>query len=510
MSNLPLLSILIWLPIVGALAIFILGGERRPLLAQRIAFLTSLITIVLCIPLWQGFDSQSVAFQFVENKAWLPNLNINYALGIDGFALPLIILTCFFTPIVILAAWNTINKQIAHYMAAFLVMQGLMCGVFSAIDSILFYVFWESMLIPMFLIIGIWGGPQRIYATIKFFLYTFFGSIFLLIAIIYLYSLTSHQGLAEPFSILTFHQVKIDIIAQKWIFFAFLIAFAVKVPMWPVHTWLPDAHVQAPTGGSVILAAIMLKMGAYGFLRFILPIVPDASRMFSFHVIVLSLIGVVYIGFVAITQKDMKKLIAYSSIAHMGFVTLGFFLVFSLTSNSFQHDAAIMGIEGAYVQMISHGFISAAMFLCIGVLYEQMHSREIMSYGGVASKMPWFAVFYILFAMGNIGLPGTSGFVGEFFVILAAFQSNIWFAFFAAMTLILGAIYTLWMVKRVLWGEITNESVQKLNDINAKQALYLSILAFMVLLIGLWPHPLIEVTQQSVQQLINHIELPKY
>lgn len=510
MSSWPLLSLLIWVPILGAALLFLVGGEKRPHYAKSIALLVSILCLLLCIPLWQGFDATSTGFQFVESRPWFPALSIQYHLGVDGFALPLIILTCFFTPLVVMSAWRVIEKQAAHYMAAFLVMQGLMCGVFAALDAILFYVFWEGMLIPMFLIIGIWGGHNRVYATIKFFLYTFLGSVFLLIALIYLHLSAVDQGFQESFSILTFHNLPLSLEVQKWIFFAFLVAFAVKVPMWPVHTWLPDAHVEAPTGGSVVLAAIMLKMGAYGFLRFMLPITPDASRYFDLLIIALSLIAVVYIGFVAIVQKDMKKLIAYSSIAHMGFVTLGVFIAFSLLNQGQNFPVASMGLEGAYIQMISHGFISGALFLCVGVLYDRMHSREIASYGGVANRMPIFAALFVLFAMGNVGLPGTSGFVGEFLVILSAFQANAWYAFFAASTLILGAAYTLWMIKRVVFGDIANQEVAALNDINRREGFILGVLALMVLLFGLWPQPLLEVTHTSTQQLLEHIVKPKF
>ncbi|MCS5710503.1 NADH-quinone oxidoreductase subunit M [Candidatus Berkiella aquae] len=505
---LPLLSTLVWLPIVGGLLIFALGGQKNPRLARWMALLISLVCLGLCVPLWQGFDAQAVGFQFVEHKAWFPWLNINYDLGVDGFAMPLIILTCLFTPLVIISAWEVIEQKVALYMVSFLMMQGLMCGVFAAMDAILFYVFWEAMLVPMFLIIGIWGGPNRIYATIKFFLYTFLGSVFLLVALIYLYWQTKTTG-TPGFAISAFADLSLPLLSQKWILVAFLLAFAVKIPMVPVHTWLPDAHVEAPTGGSVVLAAIMLKMGGYGFLRFMLPIVPDASREWQWLIIGASLVAVVYIGLVAIVQKDMKKLIAYSSIAHMGFVTLGIFISFALLNQDALSTAA-MGINGAYVQMISHGFISGALFLCVGVLYDRVHSRQIADYGGVVNTMPLFASFFVLFAMANSGLPGTSGFVGEFFVILAAFHAEPLYAFLAALTLILGAAYTLWMIKRVVFGEVSNQHVAQLTDLNGREATVLTVLAFLVLLFGIWPEPLVEVTQTTTKALLAQISQPKY
>ena len=504
-----LLSMLIWFPILGALLIFAVGGDKNPQRARWLALLFSLISVGLCIPLWLGFDPNITDYQFLEKHLWFPALDIHYDLGVDGFAMPLIILTCFFTPLVVISAWQVIEKRVAHYMAAFLVMQGLMCGVFAAMDAILFYVFWEGMLIPMFLIIGIWGGPNRIYATIKFFLYTFLGSVLLLISLIYLHLQAIQGGVTDTFAITSFHHLPLSLISQKWIFVAFLIAFAVKVPMVPVHTWLPDAHVEAPTGGSVVLAAIMLKMGAYGFLRFILPIVPDASREWQWLIISLSLIAVVYIGLVAIVQKDMKKLIAYSSVAHMGFVTLGIFIAFALLNDNSVQTAA-MGIDGAYFQMISHGFISGALFLCVGVLYDRVHSRQIADYGGVVNTMPLFASFFVLFALANAGLPGTSGFVGEFLVILPSFQANPLVAVFAALTLILGASYSLWMIKRVVFGEVANNNVAALKDANGRELLFLSILAFLVLLFGIWPKPIVDVTHTTTLHLLQHIGLPKY
>jgi len=418
---------------------------------------------------------------------------------VDGFAVPLILLTTFFGPLVVIAGWEVIQKKVHQYMAAFLIMEGLMVGVFSALDGLLFYVFFEAMLIPMFLVIGMWGGPNRVYATIKFFLYTFLGSVFMLVGLIYLFI---QSGTWE---ILQWHDFPLSMEVQRWLFFGFLAAFAVKIPMWPVHTWLPDAHVEAPTGGSVILAAVMLKIGGYGFIRFSLPITPDASAALDWLLIGLSLIAVVYIGFVALAQQDMKKLIAYSSISHMGFVTLGLFIAFAIFRNSDSGQGAALGVEGAMVQMISHGFISGALFLCVGVLYDRVHSREIKDYGGVVNTMPWFAFFAVLFLLANSGMPGTSGFVGEFMVILASFKASFWFAFCAGLTLILGAAYSLWLVKRVIFGDIANSNVRELNDINAREALVLGVLAVAVLLIGLWPSPLVDLMHSSVAHLLEHI-----
>jgi len=463
----------------------------------------AVLTFLVSIPLYTGFDVTTAAMQFEENVPWVEAFQINYHLGIDGISMPLILLTTFITILVVAAGWEVIQNKPSQYMAAFLIMEGVMVGVFAALDAMLFYVFWEAMLIPMFLIIGIWGGPNRVYATIKFFLYTFFGSVFMLVALIYMYF---QSGSME---ILAFHDLKLGLNAQILIFIAFLMAFAVKVPMWPVHTWLPDAHVEAPTGGSVILAAIMLKIGGYGFLRFSLPITPDASSELDWLIITMSLIAIVYIGFVALVQQDMKKLIAYSSIAHMGFVTLGFFIAFMIFDNADVTSGVILGMQGGMVQMVSHGFISAAMFLCVGVLYDRMHSRQIADYGGVVNTMPWFAAFMVFFAMANAGLPGTSGFVGEFMVILASFRANFWFAFLAATTLIVGAAYTLWMVKRVVFGDIANDQVAALKDINKREFLILSALAVFVLILGLWPAPLIEVMDASIENLVKHIAISK-
>ena len=498
----PILSVTIWLPIIGGLLV-LMSGDKAPNVPRWGALLVAVLTFFLTIPLYTGFDTSTPQMQFVENAPWIPAFNVNYHLGVDGISMPLILLTSFITILVIIAGWEVIQYKPSQYMAAFLIMEGVMIGVFAALDAMLFYVFWEAMLIPMFIIIGVWGGPRRVYATIKFFLYTFLGSVFMLVALIYMYF---KSGSME---ILAFHDLKLGMTEQVLIFIAFLLAFAVKVPMWPVHTWLPDAHVEAPTGGSVILAAIMLKIGGYGFLRFSLPITPDASHALDWMIIGMSLIAVVYIGFVALVQQDMKKLIAYSSIAHMGFVTLGFFIVFMILARSDVQAGAVLGVQGGMVQMVSHGFISAAMFLCVGVLYDRLHSRQIADYGGVVNVMPWFAAFMVFFAMANAGLPGTSGFVGEFMVILASFRADFWFAVLAATTLIVGAAYTLWMVKRVVFGEVTSEGVAALQDINAREALVLGSLAVAVLLLGLWPAPLIEVMDASIGNLVQHIGVSK-
>ena len=498
----PILSLTIWLPIIGGILV-LASGDKVPNATRWTALIVAILTFIVSLPLYSGFDISTAEMQFVERTPWITLFNIEYYLGVDGISMPLIILTTFISVFVIIAGWEVIQYKPSHYMAAFLIMEGVMVGVFSALDAMLFYVFWEAMLIPMFLIIGVWGGPNRVYATIKFFLYTFFGSVFMLVALIYMYFQSG------SFDILVFHDLKLGLTEQILIFVAFLMAFAVKVPMWPVHTWLPDAHVEAPTGGSVILAAIMLKIGGYGFLRFSLPITPNASSELDWVIITMSLIAVVYIGFVALAQSDMKKLIAYSSIAHMGFVTLGFFIVFMIANNPAANGGAQLGMEGGMVQMISHGFISAAMFLCVGVLYDRMHSREISSYGGVVHTMPVFAGFMVFFAMANAGLPGTSGFVGEFMVILASFRADFWFAFLAATTLIIGAAYTLWMVKRVVFGEVANDQVAALQDINKREFLILGSLAVAVLVLGLWPAPLVEVMDASISNLLKHIAVSK-
>ena len=498
----PILSLIIWLTILGGVLTLVVGDQR----SRMLALIISIIAFVLSLGLYMGFDNSTAQMQFVEFAEWLPSFGINYSLGVDGISAPLIILTTFINVIVVISAWEVIKDKPAMYLACFLIMTGFMVGVFAATDAILFYVFFEATLLPMFLIIGIWGGPRRVYATIKFFLYTFLGSVFMLVALIYMGSK------ADSFAIQALHDLVLSNKAQTLIFFAFFVAFAVKIPMWPVHTWLPDAHVEAPTAGSAVLAAIMLKMGGYGFMRFSLPIVPDASQQLAWLVILFSLIAVVYIGFVALAQADMKKLIAYSSISHMGFVTLGMFVIFGIIAKSadgVESGHAVMALEGAMVQMISHGFISAAMFLCVGVLYDRVHSREIADYGGVVNTMPVFAAFIVFFAMANAGLPGTSGFVGEFMVILATFKANFWFAFLAASTLILGAAYTLWMVKRVIFGDVANDNVAALTDINQREKIMLALLAAMVLFFGLWPQPMVDMMHATIENLVAHVTTSK-
>jgi NADH-quinone oxidoreductase subunit M len=496
MHGFGLLSVLIWLPILAGVAVLVLG-ERSIVLGRWLALLAALATFVISIFAYTGFDTHTASLQFLEKLSWIPSLSAYYGIGVDGISLPLVLLTTFMTIPVIIAGWTVIVQRPAQYFAAFLIMEGLMVGVFCATDALLFYFFWEAMLIPMFLIIGIWGGPRRVYATIKFFLYTFLGSVLMLAALIYMY-VKGHD-----YAIAALQALPLSLSEQRWIFLAFLLAFAVKVPMWPVHTWLPDAHVEAPTGGSVILAAIMLKMGGYGFLRFSLPVTPDASRELVMLIVAMSLIAVVYIGFVALVQQDMKKLIAYSSIAHMGFVTLGTFGIYAVLASTGSLGGAVLGVDGAIVQMVSHGLVSGALFLCVGVLYDRMHSREIASYGGVVNVMPYFAALMVFFGMANSGLPGTSGFVGEFMVIIASFKASFWYALLAATTLVLGAAYTLWMIKRVVYGPVTNSHVAELTDLNGREFLVLGVLAVAVLLLGVYPAPLLNIMEVSVQHLVQ-------
>jgi NADH-quinone oxidoreductase subunit M len=487
----PYLSLAIWVPIVAGFAVLGFGRDRDAGFARWIALIGSVAGFVVTVPLYLHFDASTSAMQFAEYADWVPRFDIHYHVGVDGISVLFVLLNSLMTVLVVWAGWEVITTRVAQYMAAFLIMSGLMNGVFVALDGVLFYIFFEAMLIPMYLIIGIWGGPNRVYAALKFFLYTLLGSILMLVALIYLYSVS------ESFEILEWYKVPLEMSAQLFLFVAFFLGFAVKVPMWPVHTWLPDAHVEAPTGGSVVLAAIMLKIGGYGFVRFILPIVPDASRYLSGFIITLSLIAIIYIGFVAIVQADMKKLIAYSSVSHMGFVTLGFFLYSQL------------GVEGGLVQMLSHGFVSAAMFLCVGVMYDRLHSRLIADYGGVVNTMPKFAAFMMLFAMANAGLPGTSGFVGEFLVILAAVKVNFWIGFGAAITLILGAAYSLWMYKRVIFGAIANANVAAMIDIGHREFWLLAVFAAAVLWIGIWPAPLVDVMHVSVADLLQVVARSK-
>ena len=487
-----LLSLAIWLPIVSGGVLLALGREEHARTVRWLALVASVASLVVTLPLISGFDNATAAMQFQENASWIERFNVNYHLGVDGLSLWFVPLTAFITVIVVISAWQVITDRVNQYMGAFLILSGLMVGVFAALDGLLFYVFFEATLIPMYLIIGVWGGPRRVYAAFKFFLYTLAGSLLMLIALIYLYYKSGGS-----FDILTWHKLPLASSAQTLLFFAFFLAFAVKVPMWPVHTWLPDAHVEAPTGGSVVLAAIMLKLGAYGFLRFSMPIAPDASREYAWFVIALSLIAVIYVGLVALVQQDMKKLVAYSSVAHMGFVTLGFFIFNDL------------GIAGGIVQMIAHGFVSGAMFLCIGVLYDRVHSRQIADYGGVVNTMPKFAAFALLFAMANCGLPATAGFVGEWMVILGAVKANFWLGLGAATALIFGAAYTLWMYKRVYLGPVGNDHVKELSDIDAREFLMLALLAIAVLWMGLYPKPFTDVMNASVAELLNHMAISK-
>ena len=487
-----LLSVAIWLPVVFGVLLLAVGRDQNAGVVRALALVGAVASFVVTIPLVTGFNTTTAAMQFVEKLPWIERFNLNYHLGVDGLSLWFVPLTAFITVIVVIAAWEVIEQRVAQYMGAFLILSGLMVGVFCALDGMLFYVFFEATLIPMYIIIGVWGGPRRVYAAFKFFLYTLAGSLLMLVALVYLYYKSGGS-----FDIQAWHKLPLSLHAQTLLFFAFFAAFSVKVPMWPVHTWLPDAHVEAPTGGSVVLAAIMLKLGAYGFLRFSMPIAPDASREYAWFIIALSLIAVLYIGLVALVQQDMKKLVAYSSIVHMGFVTLGLFMFNQL------------GVAGAIVQMISHGFVSGAMFLCIGVLYDRVHSREISSYGGVANTMPKFAAFAVLFAMANCGLPGTAGFVGEWMVILGAVDYNFWIALAASTTLVFGAAYTLWMVKRVYFGDVANKHVKELQDLNGREFLMLSLLAAAVLWMGLYPKPFTDVMNVSVAELLKHVATVK-
>ncbi|PIX97332.1 MAG: NADH-quinone oxidoreductase subunit M [Hydrogenophilales bacterium CG_4_9_14_3_um_filter_63_34] len=492
MEGIGLLSLAIWVPILAGLLILITGGDKNADGQRTLALLGSILGFAVTLPLWTGFDAGTAAMQFEELAHWVPMFKINYHLGVDGISMPFILLNSFITILVVLAGWEVVKERVGQYMAAFLIQSGILNGVFAALDGLLFYVLFEAMLIPLYLIIGMWGGPNRVYAALKFFLYTLLGSLLMLVSLLYLYFQSGGS-----FEILVWHKVPLAMTTQILLFIAFFFGFAVKVPMWPVHTWLPDAHVEAPTGGSVILAAITLKVGAYGFLRFALPIAPDASHELAGAMIALSLVAVVYIGLVALAQVDMKKLIAYSSIAHMGFVTLGFFIFNPL------------GMEGGLIQMISHGFVAAAMFLCVGVMYDRVHSRQIADYGGVANRMPMFAAFFMLFSMANVGLPATSGFVGEFMVILGAVKVNFWWAFLAASTLIIGASYTLWMYKRVVFGAVANPQVEAMQDINGREFIVLALLAISVLGIGLYPLPLTEVMHTSVDNLLAHVSHSK-
>jgi NADH-quinone oxidoreductase subunit M len=487
-NTLPWLSLAIWLPIGFGVLILAAGRDQNANVVRAVALVGSLLGLLVTVPLYSGFEATQAGLQFVEQAMWIERLNAWYHLGVDGLSVWFVILTAFITVIVVIAGWEVIESRVAQYYAAFLILSGLMIGVFAAADGLLFYIFFEATLIPMYIIIGVWGGPNRVYAAFKFFLYTLLGSLLMLVALVYLYHTSGGS-----FDLAAWRDVRIPLAAQILLFLAFFAAFSVKVPMWPVHTWLPDAHVEAPTGGSVVLAAIMLKLGAYGFLRFSLPITPDAAHELAWFIIAVSLVAVVYIGFVALVQTDMKKLVAYSSIAHMGFVTLGFF-VFNR-----------IGVEGAIVQMISHGFVSGAMFLCIGVMYDRMHSRNIADYGGVVNTMPRFAAFMMLFAMANCGLPGTSGFVGEFYVILGAVKFNFWIGMAAATTLILGAAYSLWMYKRVIFGEVGNRHVAELADIGAREFLMLALLAGAVLWMGLYPRPFTDLMGASVADLLQHV-----
>lgn len=497
LQHIPILSILIWLPMFGAVFVAALRKPEQVQQARLLAVMISVVSLALCLPMYLDFNVNTAAMQFTESRTWIPALRIRYLLGVDGISMPLVVLTCFTTLLVVMASWTMVKDKVPQYLATFLVTQGAIVGVFTSLDAMLFYFFWEAMLIPMYLSIGIWGMERRSYAAIKFFIFTFFGSALLLIAILYL-RMTSHT-----FDILQYYQMHMSMPVQLFIFLAFLIAFAIKIPMWPVHTWLPDAHTEAPVGGSVVLAALMLKLGGYGFLRFSLPIVPDACRQLQWLMIVLSLIAIVYIGYVAIAQTDMKKLIAYSSVAHMGFVTLGCFLIYLIVARTGNWQDAYLGLEGAMVQMLSHAFGAGAMFLAFGILYQKMHTRSIRDFGGIAKTMPIFSAFFMVFAMSNVGLPGTSGFVGEFMVILSSFKASFWVTFFAASTLVIGAAYTLWMYKRVFFGPVVSEAVAGLHDVRGVDVLIFVMLTVAVVWIGVYPHSLLNVFHATIGNLLQ-------
>jgi NADH-quinone oxidoreductase subunit M len=492
-----LLSFLIWIPVLGGITVLFFNKKEHVNIARSIALVTSLVNLALCVPLYLYFDKSSYAMQFVEHLQWIPVYGMYYSLGVDGISLPLILLTALTTLLVVLSSWQTIHLKVAQYLASFLIMQGMVIGVFCALDAMLFYIFWEGMLIPMYLNIGIWGSENRSYAAIKFFIFTFLGSALMLVALLYL---RIHAG---SFYILDFYQLSMNMTVQLLVFLSFLLAFAVKIPMWPLHTWLPDAHTEAPAGGSVVLAALMLKMGAYGFMRFSLPITPDASNALCWLMIALSLVAIVYIGFIAIAQTDMKKLIAYSSVAHMGFVTLGCFMIYVIVKRTNSIPDAFMSLDGAMVQMISHAFGAGAMFIGFGMLYERLHTRSIDRFGGIAKTMPVFSAFFMIFAMSNVGLPGTSGFVGEFLILMSTFKTSIWITAAAALTLVIGAAYTLLMYKRVFYGPVVHQDVAELKDVKTLDRVTFVLLAATVFFIGLYPKPLLDIFHASAGHLLE-------